>query len=165
MTAIDLDQRPVHRLPVPDVVEHVEGVAVFVRPSGFLRRTVVERAGLPGRDVADERAEAHGEVGLGRGSGEVALHRLPRYPCADAVTGPPSTLLPMDEPQQIGFTAAESVPRFPHEPKPPAGAPNVVAIVLDDTGFGHLGSFGSDIGTPHLDAPGGRRARRSTVSM
>jgi arylsulfatase len=58
----------------------------------------------------------------------------------------------MDEPQQIGFTAAESVPRFPHEPKPPTGAPNVVAIVLDDTGFGHLGSFGSDIGTPHLDA-------------
>ncbi len=58
----------------------------------------------------------------------------------------------MDEPQQIGFTPAESVPRFPHEPKPAAGAPNVVAIVLDDTGFGHLGSFGSDIGTPHLDA-------------
>jgi arylsulfatase len=58
----------------------------------------------------------------------------------------------MDEPQQIGFTPAESVPRFPHEPKPPAGAPNVVVIVLDDTGFGHLGSFGSDIGTPYLDA-------------
>ncbi len=58
----------------------------------------------------------------------------------------------MDEPQQIGFTPAESTPRFPHEPKPSAGAPNVVAIVLDDTGFGHLGSFGSDIGTPHLDA-------------
>jgi len=58
----------------------------------------------------------------------------------------------MYEPQQIGFTPAESVPRFPDEPKPPAGAPNVVVIVLDDTGFGHLGSFGSDIGTPHLDA-------------
>lgn len=58
----------------------------------------------------------------------------------------------MDEPQQIGFTAAESVPRFPPEAKPPSGAPNVVVIVLDDTGFGHLGSFGSDIGTPHLDA-------------
>ena len=58
----------------------------------------------------------------------------------------------MDEPQQIGFTAAESTPRFPHDPKPPQGAPNVIAIVLDDTGFGHLGAFGSDIGTPHLDA-------------
>ena len=57
-----------------------------------------------------------------------------------------------DAPQQIGFTAAESTPRFPHDPKPPAGAPNVLAIVLDDTGFGHLGAFGSDIATPHLNA-------------
>ena len=57
----------------------------------------------------------------------------------------------MDEPQQIGFTPAESTPRFPQDPKPPHGAPNVIAIVLDDTGFGHLGAFGSDIGTPHLD--------------
>jgi len=57
----------------------------------------------------------------------------------------------VDEPQQPGFTAAESVPRFPHDPKPPKGAPNVVVIVLDDTGFGHLGSFGSDIETPNLD--------------
>jgi arylsulfatase A-like enzyme len=59
---------------------------------------------------------------------------------------------PVDPPQQIGFTPAESTPRRPVEPSPPAGAPNVVAIVLDDTGFGHLGSFGSDIATPHLDA-------------
>ena len=58
----------------------------------------------------------------------------------------------MDEPQKIGFTAAESVPRIPPHPKPPEGAPNIVAIVLDDTGFGHLGAFGSDIGTPHMDA-------------
>jgi arylsulfatase A-like enzyme len=58
----------------------------------------------------------------------------------------------MDEPQQIGFTAAESTPRAPHDAKPPSGAPNVIVIVLDDTGFGHLGSFGSDIGTPHMDA-------------
>ncbi len=55
-------------------------------------------------------------------------------------------------PQQIGLTPAESTPRFPIDPKPPAGAPNVVAIVLDDTGFGHLGCFGSDIATPHMDA-------------
>jgi arylsulfatase A-like enzyme len=58
----------------------------------------------------------------------------------------------MDEPQKIGFTAAESVPRIPPQPKPPVGAPNIVAVVLDDTGFGHLGAFGSDIGTPHMDA-------------
>ena len=72
----------------------------------------------------------------------------------------------MDEPQQIGFTTAESTPRFPHDPKPPAAAPNVVAIVLDDTGFGHLGAFGSDIGTPHLDglASGGAPFNRFHVT-
>ena len=57
----------------------------------------------------------------------------------------------MTEHQEIGFTAAESTPRFPNDPKPPAGAPNVVVVVLDDTGFAHLGSFGSDIATPHMD--------------
>ena len=72
----------------------------------------------------------------------------------------------MDEPQQIGFTAAESTPRFPLDPKPPAGAPNVVVIVLDDTGFGHLGAFGSDIGTPHMDslAAGGAPFNRFHVT-
>ena len=72
----------------------------------------------------------------------------------------------MDEPQQIGFTAAESTPRFPHQAKPPQGAPNVIAIVLDDTGFGHLGAFGSDIGTPHLDtlAAGGAAFNRFHVT-
>jgi arylsulfatase A-like enzyme len=60
-------------------------------------------------------------------------------------------MTPAEPPQQIGFTASESTPRFPRDPKPPAGVPNVVAIVLDDTGFGHLGAFGSDIATPTLD--------------
>ncbi|HUC04472.1 MAG TPA: arylsulfatase [Acidimicrobiales bacterium] len=58
----------------------------------------------------------------------------------------------VEGPQQIGLTVADSRPRFPPDPKPPASAPNVVAIVLDDTGFGHLGCFGSDIATPHVDA-------------
>ncbi|HEY3842171.1 MAG TPA: arylsulfatase [Acidimicrobiales bacterium] len=75
-------------------------------------------------------------------------------------------MTPADAPQQIGFTPAESTPRFPHDPKPPAGAPNVVAIVLDDTGFGHLGAFGSDIATPHMDrlAAGGAPFNRFHVT-
>ena len=40
--------------------------------------------------------------------------------------------------------------------RPPAGAPNVVVIVLDDLGFAQLGCFGSDIATPAH-----RRARRA----
>ncbi|MCC5954142.1 MAG: arylsulfatase [Acidimicrobiia bacterium] len=38
-------------------------------------------------------------------------------------------------------------------PEPPfrAGAPNVVVIVLDDTGFAQLGCYGADIATPAID--------------
>lgn len=32
------------------------------------------------------------------------------------------------------------------------GAPNVLFIVLDDTGYGQLGCYGSPIETPNLDA-------------
>jgi arylsulfatase A-like enzyme len=41
-----------------------------------------------------------------------------------------------------------SIPR-PRRPAPEA--PNVVMIVLDDTGFAQLGAFGSDVATPHID--------------
>ena len=65
-----------------------------------------------------------------------------------------------------GMTVAESVPSIPPVPRPPRDAPNVIAIVLDDTGFGHLGCFGSDIATPHLDwlAAGGLRFNRFHVT-
>lgn len=58
-----------------------------------------------------------------------------------------------------GVTAAESTPSWEPRPTPPSGAPNVVVIVLDDTGFSHLGCFGSDIETPNIDrlAEGGLR--------
>ena len=69
-------------------------------------------------------------------------------------------------PQRLGLTIADSTPALPLEPKPPAGAPNVVAIVLDDTGFAQLGSFGSDMATPHMDglADGGLRYNRFHVT-
>ncbi|HVT42608.1 MAG TPA: arylsulfatase [Acidimicrobiales bacterium] len=72
----------------------------------------------------------------------------------------------MDESQHLGLTVAESTPRFPVDAKPAPGAPNIVAIVLDDTGFGHLGSFGSDIATPHMDdlATGGAAFTRYHVT-
>jgi arylsulfatase A-like enzyme len=54
----------------------------------------------------------------------------------------------------------------PGDQKPPPGSPNVVAIVLDDTGFAHLGRFGSDIATPNIDrlADGGLRYNRFHVT-
>jgi arylsulfatase len=72
----------------------------------------------------------------------------------------------MSVPRRLGLTVADSTPAPPLEPKPPAGAPNVVVIVLDDTGFAHLGSYGSDIATPHMDrlAGGGLRYNRFHVT-
>jgi arylsulfatase len=50
-----------------------------------------------------------------------------------------------------GTTAAESTPSWDPPRRPPEGAPNVVVIVLDDTGFAQLGCYGSDIDTPNID--------------
>lgn len=52
----------------------------------------------------------------------------------------------------LGLTDAESVKHYDEEPTPAAGSPNVVYIVLDDTGFSDIGSFGSEIKTPSMDA-------------
>jgi arylsulfatase A-like enzyme len=52
----------------------------------------------------------------------------------------------------IGRTMAESTPAFEPLPRPPAGAPHVVLIVLDDLGFAQLGCFGSDVNTAAIDA-------------
>jgi arylsulfatase len=51
------------------------------------------------------------------------------------------------------------VPVWPVAPHPPAGAPNVVLILLDDVGFGAAGTFGGPAATPALDrlAAGGIR--------
>ncbi|WP_089718192.1 hypothetical protein [Candidatus Entotheonella palauensis] len=45
---------------------------------------------------------------------------------------------------RVGITAAASEPWWPERASAPDGAPNVVVMVLDDTGFSHLGCYGSD---------------------
>ncbi|WP_405965352.1 arylsulfatase [Streptomyces sp. NBC_00723] len=52
----------------------------------------------------------------------------------------------------IGRTTDESSPAWPQPLRAGAGAPNVLFIVFDDTGFGQLGCYGSPIETPNLDA-------------
>jgi arylsulfatase A-like enzyme len=54
-------------------------------------------------------------------------------------------------PGVIGRTADESSPAWPAPIRPAKGAPNVVFVVLDDTGFGNLSCFGSPIATPSFD--------------
>lgn len=59
----------------------------------------------------------------------------------------------------IGTTYRDSKPWLEPSPLPPASAPNVIVIVLDDVGFAQLGCYGSNIETPNIDAlaAGGRR--------
>ena len=51
----------------------------------------------------------------------------------------------------IARTAQDSTPWWPPS-RIPKSAPNVVTIVLDDTGFAHLGCYGSTLATPNIDA-------------
>ena len=51
----------------------------------------------------------------------------------------------------IGRTLADSIPAFDEPVAAPSDAPDVVVILLDDTGFAQLGCFGSEIDTPNLD--------------
>ena len=52
----------------------------------------------------------------------------------------------------IGRTTDESSPAWPSPVRAKPGAPNVLFVVLDDTGFGQLGCYGSPIETPNFDA-------------
>lgn len=58
----------------------------------------------------------------------------------------------------IGRTYRESTPWWP-DPPAGLGGPNVVLVVLDDTGFAHFGCYGSELATPTIDrlAAGGLR--------
>ncbi|MBW1710722.1 MAG: arylsulfatase [Deltaproteobacteria bacterium] len=51
----------------------------------------------------------------------------------------------------IGRTIKDSKPGLSERPRPREGAPNVVIILFDDTGFSHFGCYGSSIETPNID--------------
>ena len=62
-----------------------------------------------------------------------------------------------DDPRMAGFKGViakkyeDSKEDWPERVKAPAGAPNVLLILLDDVGFAQLGSYGGLIQTPNLD--------------
>jgi len=72
----------------------------------------------------------------------------------DATVFPNSKILP---PPALKFggvinrNAAQSKPWWPPRVVPPKGAPNIVLIMTDDTGFGAASTFGGVIPTPTLD--------------
>ena len=78
------------------------------------------------------------------------------------VTPPAGTVLPPPEPKfsgHIGRTYRESTPgKFPIV-KAPAGAPNVLLVLIDDCGYGQWGTFGGQIPTPNLDRLAARGLR------
>jgi arylsulfatase A-like enzyme len=59
----------------------------------------------------------------------------------------------------VGRTFDVSQPAWPEPLRAREGAPNVLFIVIDDTGFGQLGCYGSPISTPNINrlAEGGLR--------
>ena len=52
---------------------------------------------------------------------------------------------------KIERNAAQSTPYWPMRVVPPQGAPNILLIMTDDTGFGVTGTFGGVVPTPTLD--------------
>ena len=82
---------------------------------------------------------------------------------------PDRTILPIAPPPfrgTVGITYKESVPAPIPPLRAPAGAPNVLVVLLDDEGYGQSGTFGGLIPTPTLDqlAAGGLRYTRFHVT-
>src|SRR5215210_3903073 len=64
------------------------------------------------------------------------------------------TVLPIPEPQRMPITELDArkttaPPRF--EVKAPAGAPNVLIVLIDDMGFGMSSAFGGPISMPTVE--------------
>lgn len=62
-------------------------------------------------------------------------------------------------PGHIGRTLAESTPWWPPRRRPKGEKPNILVVVLDDTGWADFGCFGSEIRTSNIDALAGRGLR------
>ena len=64
-----------------------------------------------------------------------------------------SDILPLPTPRfrgRVGSTYADSEAEAITLRTPPAGAPNVLLVLLDDVGFGQAGTFGGPANTPTL---------------
>jgi arylsulfatase len=92
--------------------------------------------------------------GLALAAGVLAAVAFPPATLAQATGGLDRTVLPIPEPKrplykELDARNVKAPPRF--EVKAPAGAPNVVIVLIDDMGFGVPGSFGGPVAMPTLD--------------
>ncbi|HZU95414.1 MAG TPA: arylsulfatase [Planctomycetota bacterium] len=82
-----------------------------------------------------------------------------------------SLVLPRPEPparHETSLSAEDSKPTFRRPVRAPAGAPNVLLVLLDDVGYGQAGTFGGPVPTPTLDrlaARGLRYTRFHTTAL
>ena len=63
-------------------------------------------------------------------------------------------MLPIAEPKRPVYTELDArnvKPPLRFEVKAPAGAPNVLIVLIDDLGFGAPGTFGGPVPTPTLE--------------
>src|SRR5262245_65281286 len=87
----------------------------------------------------------------------VALFAAPvlaqQAPSPKSPTGGSPVLPVPDEPFGgiVGRKASESKPDFPTGVTAPKGAPNILLIMSDDTGFGATSTFGGPIPTPNFN--------------
>ncbi len=95
-----------------------------------------------------------------RGAVLAAVLALPALP--SGAGGLDRTVLPIQEPprptfKELDVRNAKMPPNF--DVRAPAGAPNVIIVLVDDVGFGAVSGFGGPITTPTLDrlAAGGLR--------
>jgi arylsulfatase len=76
-------------------------------------------------------------------------------PAAEPITGSlDRTVLPIPEPKRAPITTLDArnvKPPARFEVKPPAGAPNVLIVLIDDMGFGQSSAFGGPVQMPTLE--------------
>ena len=62
---------------------------------------------------------------------------------------------------RVGRTSSQSTPWWKPEPSAPAGAPNIVVVLIDDMGYSDISPFGAEIDTPNIAALADRGFRLS----
>src|SRR5512135_3431238 len=103
---------------------------------------------------------AHTWAALALSLGLTSAVAAPSVPTSSASPGmaDPAASSVADDPRMAGFKGKiaqryeDSREDWPQRPKAPAGAPNILLILLDDVGYAQIGSFGGLIKTSNIDA-------------